>query len=92
MFVSFNLYATQFGAIEGNSLDFAYTMKMLCLIFWGKCFITFFLLELIQFRADPWNYFIGFWNMLDFLSLASTFCYMYFSLVGGLDNTTGFNL
>jgi hypothetical protein len=89
-FICFNLYATQFGATDGKKMDLSYVIKWMCLVYWGKTFITFSMLEFIQFRADPVGYFAGFWNMLDFLSLTSCGYYMYCSLAGELDDTTGF--
>ena len=71
-------------------MDLSYVIKWMCLVYWGKTFITFSMLEFIQFRADPVGYFAGFWNMLDFLSLTSCGYYMYCSLAGELDDTTGF--
>lgn len=39
------------------------------LVIFGKTFVTFTILEVIQFRGDPWGYFSDFWNILDFTSL-----------------------
>ena len=91
-FTASNLYATQFAATQGNVLDFAYVMKWICLVVWGKTFVTFFLLELIQFKADPVNYFSSFWNMLDFASILICPLYVFFAETNQLQNLVGFNI
>ena len=70
-------------------MNFSYIVKWICLVYWGKTFVTMFMLEFIQFMSDPWAYFAGFWNMLDFLSLFASAYYMFCSITGDLDNTAG---
>ena len=92
-FICFNLYATTFGAMSPKAINVSYVVKWMCLVFWGKTFVTFLMLEFIQVRSDPLGYFAGFWNLLDFFSLSACAYYMFCSITGDLDKTTGwFNL
>jgi len=76
-FVSFSLFATYFGQIESNTLSWGFIMQMACLVVFGKTFVTFFILEIIQFKSDPKNYFFSFWNIMDFTSLVACAGYVF---------------
>lgn len=85
-FLSFTLFATTFGSYEGTSFNFLFLMKWVCLVIFGKTFITFLMLEIIQFKDDPFGYFTDFWNLLDFASLISCASYIYFELFKTIPN------
>mmetsp|Transcript_26943 Transcript_26943/g.19397 ORF Transcript_26943/g.19397 Transcript_26943/m.19397 type:complete len:303 (+) Transcript_26943:5575-6483(+) len=85
-FSSFVCYATAFAENDQGVISVAYGMKWLCLIIWGKFFVTFMLLELIQFRGDPLGYFTDFWNILDFSSLVLCASYIGMELTGNTGN------
>jgi hypothetical protein len=86
-FVSFNLYATIFAKNTSNTVSIYYFFEMACLVIFGKNFITFFMLEIIQFKEDPAGYFTDFWNLLDLVSLLSCAAFIFFEFFGTMSPT-----
>lgn len=85
-FFAFICYATAFAEADKEVISVTYGLKWFCLVVWGKFFITFMLLELIQFRGDPCGYFTDFWNIIDFTSLVLCATYIGLELTGNKGN------
>lgn len=86
-FLSFIMYSTIFAQNEGNTLGIGYFFEMACLVVFGKNFITFLMLELIQFKDDPAGYFTDFWNLLDLVSLLSCAAFIFFNFFGSMGSS-----
>ena len=73
---SFILYSSWLGVNPSRELDLHYIGELTCLVIFGKTFVTFLILELIQLKEDPVSYFTDFWNIIDCVSLVSCATYV----------------
>lgn len=74
--VSFIAYTCFFSQSEADEFSLHFVSKIICLVAFGKTFITFFILEMIQIKNDGMSY-IEVWNMIDLASLFSNALYFF---------------
>lgn len=48
-FLSFIAYTTYFGQLDSHDVDFTFFLKIVCLVVFGKTYVTFVILEVINF-------------------------------------------
>ena len=82
--LTFLLYALIFSQSDSKNLSFEYFAKIACIVYWGKMFVTFTILEIIQSRRIGLSYFTDFWNLIDLAALLISAFYMVGSLSGFL--------
>ena len=75
-FICFSYYVTYLSTEHSNEMDFNFCIEYACLIIAGKMFITFVLLECIQFYREGYEYLMSFWNILDIASLVMNLTYV----------------
>lgn len=75
-FASFIAYTGYFSHFEENHLSFEFIVKICCLVTFGKTFITFCILEIIQLRNKGLSYFFDVWNLIDLSSLVINAVYV----------------
>jgi hypothetical protein len=83
-FLAFIAYTGYFSNHEENELSANFIFEIICIVVFGKSFITFLILELIQIRNQGPSYFFDVWNMIDISSLFINFFYV----TGEVFNTT----
>jgi hypothetical protein len=74
--VSFVAFACVFSHHEEDTLSIPFILEIVSLVLFGKTFITFLILEIIQLKNRGFSYFLDVWNIMDLLSLALNFCYV----------------
>jgi len=87
-FTSFVLYATYFANVDTPTLSFSFMFKLLTLIVLGKTFMTFVILEAVEFRSDMGGYFVNIRNYVDLCSLVLNALYVFFQLTGSMEQKT----
>lgn len=87
-FISFMLFSTWFAAVSATSMSWFFIAKIVCLVIFGKTFVTFTCLEIIQFKNDPISYVSDTWNMLDLVSLILNAVFVYTELNNSLPVAT----
>merc|ERR1712003_589862 len=75
-FISFIAYTGYFSHFEGDELSVNFICEVVCVVIFGKTFVTFLILEMIQIRNRGLSYFTDVWNMVDISSLALNFVYV----------------
>lgn len=76
-FLSFIAYTGYFSRFEDTDIDINFVCEILCIVIFGKTFVTFFILEMIQVKNRGLSYFLDVWNMIDMGSLAVNAVYAY---------------
>lgn len=85
-FVSFILYTGYFSHHEENELSVAFIMEIMTLVVFGKTFITFFILEMIQIKNRGISYFLDVWNLIDIGSLALNSVYVFGEITNSISH------
>ena len=85
-FVSFILYTGLFAHHEADELSIAFVLEICTLVIFGKTFITFFILEMIQIKNRGFSYFIDIWNMIDIGSLCLNAVYVFGEITNGISH------
>lgn len=75
-FVSFVAYTGFFSHHEDDNLSIPFVLEIICLVVFGKTYMTFLILEGIQVKNCGFSYFFDVWNMIDIASLALNFLYV----------------
>lgn len=81
-FLSFILYTTYFAHHKIDDISFNFIMKIICLVVFGKTFVTMLILEIIKFRSQGWTYFLNLSSVTDCLSLILNTVYVIGQLAG----------
>ena len=76
-FGSFIAYTGYFSHFESNELSINFWLEMICLVMFGKTYITFIILEIIQIKNNGISYFFDAQNIIDLGSLAINACYVF---------------
>jgi len=76
-FLSFIAYTGYFSKNENVDVDVHFIMEMLCIVIFGKTFVTFLILEIIQIKSRGISYFTDVWNLIDLASLAINATYVF---------------
>ena len=75
-FGSFILYSAVFSHHEEDTLSIPFILEMVSLVIFGKTFVTFLILEIIQLKNCGISYFFDMWNILDISSLVLNSVYV----------------
>ena len=83
-FLAFILYSGYFSHQESDQLSWIFVGEICCLVTFGKMFVTFTVLEIIQLRSTGISYFYNMWNLIDFSSLIINAVYVACELTNAL--------
>jgi len=87
-FVSFILYTGYFSHHEENELSLKFIAEIMSLVIFGKTYITFVILELIQIKNRGFGYFFDVWNLVDIGSLVINAFYVFGEVTNSIDHGT----
>jgi hypothetical protein len=87
-FVAFIAYTGYFAKNESSELSLPFILEICCIVVFGKTFVTFLILEIIQIKSIGLSYFIDVWNMVDLMSLGLNAVYVYGEVTNGIHPAT----
>lgn len=87
-FVSFILYTGYFSHHEEDELGMKFILEICSLVVFGKTFITFLILEMIQIKNRGLSYFFDVWNLVDIFSLTLNMIYVFGEVMNAISHET----
>jgi len=82
--VAFIAYSGYFAKNESSELSIPFIMEIICIVVFGKTFVTFLILEIIQIKSNGISYFFDVWNVVDVGSLSLNALYVYGETTNGI--------
>lgn len=83
-FAAFIAYTGYFAKNESSELSIPFILEICCIVVFGKTFVTFLILEIIQIKSNGISYFFDVWNMVDIASLTLNATYVYGEVTNGI--------
>ena len=87
-FASFILYTGYFSHHEEDELSMKFILEMVSLVVFGKTFVTFLILEMIQIKNRGLSYFFDVWNLVDIFSLTLNMIYVFGEVMNAISHET----